>query len=164
MGPRASARGSLQLSLASPSATILLHPSHVFGGFWLAVRVPAGAFFQPLAGFLLAASGDGEAGGGSSSGCRFRGEVVIERMNILVLEGFLPAQAGQRVEMVRSGGCIGGFEHGTVEVHGQLGRVPAPAVTTLRDSRLHCPISPNASVPNATKWRCQAETSSWAAC
>ena len=78
--------------IAGCTVTILLDPGHVLDGFGLAVRVPAVPFFEPLAGFFIAARGNGEAGSGSSDGGGFGREMlVVERMNVLILEGFLPA-------------------------------------------------------------------------
>ena len=81
---------------ADSTFPIFLHPCYVLGGSWLAIRISAGSLLHLLAGFLFAVSSDSKAGSGPSSGCRYRGEmIVVERMNILVLEGFLPAQTGQ---------------------------------------------------------------------
>ena len=41
------------------------------------------------------------------------------------LEGFLATQAGQGFQVVAANGEVGGFQPVAVDMHGQLGHVPA---------------------------------------
>ena len=46
--------------------------------------------------------------------------MIVQWVNILVFKGSLAAQAGQCVQVIGPGGCVGGLEHGVVDVHAQL--------------------------------------------
>ena len=125
---RGSIAGLWMIVCTVTGCTFPFPPLYIFGGFLLAVEVSAGSLLHPLAGFLLAVGGNSKAGSRPSSGCRCRGKVkVVERMNILVLEGPLPAQTGQGIQMFRSGCCVGKLKHGVVDVHRQFARMSAPS-------------------------------------